>query len=601
MSSVIDWLSRKSFEPRRYRPGQIGNWSGHLPFAHDLLLGSRPSLLVELGTHLGESYFGFCQTIAENHLDCTAYAVDSWEGEPHAGFYDHTVYEEVDAYNKANYASFSYLLKMFFDDALKNFSDESVDLLHIDGLHTFEAVSHDFHSWLPKVKPGGIVLLHDVEARHQDFGVWKLWEQLQLQGETFEFKHSWGLGVFRKPGGGEITDEFLRTLFHADERAAEAIRRYYSFLALELEAKHRDTPQKRETSEAVDFQVYLPDANGYSEARSRTTRVASDVWTRLTIDLESGVAAEPLRLDPADRPALIELRGVSLASAFDRRTLWSLGGTELDALSTGGTLLPLGGAGENGAKLFFSYGLDPQLFLPPLDPGQFDQPLTLEIWVRIRTDLTGLISRLQEQPPADEWDPADFEMPTELNPEAEDFLAHVLAQREQFKIEAGKLREELAVAAQQTEAAKETERSLLDQIAFVTSQREDLKTQLAASIPTIEAAREEVNAARQKLVEQQAALEAEKEQLTQELNRRQTRIYYLQDLHDLTRQAQEQLEEVQARHEQSVALNADLQTRVQAAEEERDRLQSTLNGILHSRSWQITSPIRKFSEKLQSR
>jgi hypothetical protein len=37
MQTENDWLPKGEFQPRRYRPGGVGNWSGHLPFANDLI------------------------------------------------------------------------------------------------------------------------------------------------------------------------------------------------------------------------------------------------------------------------------------------------------------------------------------------------------------------------------------------------------------------------------------------------------------------------------------------------------------------------------------------------------------------------------------
>src|SRR5258706_2633302 len=142
-------LSSRSFDTPLYlnRTG----WAEHVPFAFELIRLLKPKLFVELGTHYGVSYFSFCQSIKANNLSCTCYAVDSWMGDEHAGFYQEDVFNTVLTYNKEHYAGFSYLLRSRFDEALSHFSDKSIDLLHIDGLHTYEAVKQDFESWLPKL------------------------------------------------------------------------------------------------------------------------------------------------------------------------------------------------------------------------------------------------------------------------------------------------------------------------------------------------------------------------------------------------------------------------------------------------------------------
>ncbi len=199
-----------------------GSWVGHTPFAAWLIAELTPACLVELGTHSANSYFAFCESVVNNGLETRCFAVDTWAGDSQASFYSEAVYERVARINEEEYAPFSTLLRCTFDDALEQFGERSIELLHIDGLHTFEAVSHDFTSWLPKLAPGAVVLFHDIEARHDDFGVYTLWEDLcRTYQFTFSFEHSWGLGVLQiPPQKGEkplklFTDTGERDRIHA--------------------------------------------------------------------------------------------------------------------------------------------------------------------------------------------------------------------------------------------------------------------------------------------------------------------------------------------------------------------------------------------------
>lgn len=189
-------LNIASFSPKSI---QFPNsWVGHLPFAAWVIQQISPKIFVELGTHSGNSYFSFCQSVKESGISTQCYAVDTWQGDEHAGQYGDEIFSNINAFNKEHYEAFSQLLRMTFDDAVNNFADESIELLHIDGLHTYEAVRHDFETWLPKLAPGAVVMFHDTNVTERNFGVWKLWQELQARyPNSLEFVHSHGLGVLQ--------------------------------------------------------------------------------------------------------------------------------------------------------------------------------------------------------------------------------------------------------------------------------------------------------------------------------------------------------------------------------------------------------------------
>ena len=174
----------------------VSPWSGHRRFGYDLIANLRPSRIVELGTHYGCSFFSFLQSCKDNNLNTQVIAIDTLKGDEQAGFYSDEVWDVVNNtletyYSKQNYK----LLRMYFKDALKEIEDESIDILHIDGLHTYEAVSEDYFSWLPKLKRDGIVLFHDI-ASELNYGTNKFWDEIKEKiPENYTFEHSWGLGV----------------------------------------------------------------------------------------------------------------------------------------------------------------------------------------------------------------------------------------------------------------------------------------------------------------------------------------------------------------------------------------------------------------------
>ena len=123
----------------------------HIPFAWAMPRVLRPTTLVELGTYKGDSYCTFCQGVSMLKLPATkCFAVDRWKGDELLGCTTTAFSQELKAYHDPMYGSFSQLIEPLRRGA-PPFTDGSVDLLHIDGMHTYDAVKHDFETWLPKM------------------------------------------------------------------------------------------------------------------------------------------------------------------------------------------------------------------------------------------------------------------------------------------------------------------------------------------------------------------------------------------------------------------------------------------------------------------
>ena len=215
-------------------------WIGHIPFAFEIVGRLEPRVIVELGTYSGSSFAAFCQAAEACVPQARCYGIDLWEGDIHMGRFDDTVYRDVAAYLATHYPSIATLVRKDFNHAVHDFPDRSIDLLHIDGLHTFEAVSNDFNTWLPKMSDRGVVLFHDINVTFEntgpkaaDFGVRRLFDAVKDRYPHFEFAHCWGLGVLvvgeRAPASVlELVDRARTPDFHAyfERKGGEVSQRF---------------------------------------------------------------------------------------------------------------------------------------------------------------------------------------------------------------------------------------------------------------------------------------------------------------------------------------------------------------------------------------
>jgi len=237
-------ISKQSFK----KPETLvdSSWLEHAPFAFWLVEKHRPKLTVELGSFNGFSFFCFCQELSESQIDGQAVAIDTWEGDKHADFYGEEVYRSVKAIRDKKYPDMAILIRSRFEDAVAQFKDSSIDLLHIDGLHTYEAVKNDYETWLPKLSDSGIILFHDTQVRDADFGVWKLWSEISGKHPSFEFLHGHGLGVLCV---GNLVQPEIISLTNATNEEKEYIRTAYSNLGekVPLIKNHIDIETRNKT------------------------------------------------------------------------------------------------------------------------------------------------------------------------------------------------------------------------------------------------------------------------------------------------------------------------------------------------------------------
>ncbi len=255
-------LADPAFDELFHRPLRANvesAWYGHVPFAAWLVPACRPRLLVELGTHAGVSYSAFCEAVVRHGLPTRCFAVDTWRGDEHAGAYGDGVYDGLRAFHDQHFAQFSTLLRMTFDDASERMAPGSIDLLHIDGLHTYDAARHDFERWKPLLSDRAVVLFHDTCVRGQDFGVWKLWEELRRHYPGFEFLHRHGLGVLGV--GANLPRPVAALCAVTDETVTATIRHRFAMLgerwqkeaelALLEQASAAETQRRRELRAAL--------------------------------------------------------------------------------------------------------------------------------------------------------------------------------------------------------------------------------------------------------------------------------------------------------------------------------------------------------------
>ena len=198
---------------------------GHAPFAFWLMESLKPKTLVELGTHTGNSFAALCQGAKYLNYEPSCFAFDIWQEDSNTDLCGEEVYSNVNAYFASEYGKFAKLIQKTFNEAAKDFSDSSVDLLSIHGHHTYEAITENFNTWLPKLSNKGVILVHDISEQGSDFGAGEFWNEIKARFRSFAFTHGHGLGVIAV---GKDLPPGLKVLFDSDLKQTKQIQKFFS-------------------------------------------------------------------------------------------------------------------------------------------------------------------------------------------------------------------------------------------------------------------------------------------------------------------------------------------------------------------------------------
>jgi predicted O-methyltransferase YrrM len=168
-------------------------WRGLGSVGYQIVRQFRPRVAVELGSFGGFSTCALGLALRDHVPGGRLYAVDTWQGDAHAGNYAGEVLNQFTRFRQTlGLEEVIVPLRMTFEEAVRHVP-RGIELLHIDGLHSWRAVSRDFRTYRPLLAPKALVLFHDVNAHF--LGMRLFWLLASRRYQTALVPFSCGLGV----------------------------------------------------------------------------------------------------------------------------------------------------------------------------------------------------------------------------------------------------------------------------------------------------------------------------------------------------------------------------------------------------------------------
>lgn len=168
----------------------------------NFLKGKHLKTVVEIGTAKGGTLFALCQVAAH---DATVVSIDL-PGGPFGGGYERKDQKVFRSYGKGK-QDLHFILKdsrleSTKSELVKLLNGKKIDLLLIDGDHSYAGAKSDWNLYSPLVKEDGLIALHDIllHPKVPECCVYRVWSEVKDDFKHEEFidrnDESWGgIGV----------------------------------------------------------------------------------------------------------------------------------------------------------------------------------------------------------------------------------------------------------------------------------------------------------------------------------------------------------------------------------------------------------------------
>ncbi len=174
MTKTVEMVfSQEGFGP--LAPVEIFQWEAEFEQLLEMYRRERPARLLEIGTYYGGTLYHWLQNAAPG---TTIVSLDSYvTGVDNRHLYDEWVPEGVELVVIAADSNDPATVPVVMEHG-------PFDWVFIDGGHYYHEAKKDWELWMPTVKKGGLVILHDIVTNPEWpwIEVEQLWREIQREG-----------------------------------------------------------------------------------------------------------------------------------------------------------------------------------------------------------------------------------------------------------------------------------------------------------------------------------------------------------------------------------------------------------------------------------